>query len=125
MPSPVAVRSRAQVDLVKAHMAVVNQGPSVFNGQAGAIVRVNVAGEQTGSTNAKGISQLASPLSFTDVLAGMPAGTTLVTPGNCFIPAGVPSAGSAAGVLLQDVGSGRVRRLQRWADAEQETSRDR
>jgi hypothetical protein len=89
-PGPVTVRSQAQVDLSK-RLALQTRGPNVYNGQAGAIVRVNVAGAQIASPNIKGIAALTSPFTFVDNLAGMPAGSTLVTPGNCRLN---PSGGS-------------------------------
>ncbi|MGX5680902.1 SdrD B-like domain-containing protein [Schumannella luteola] len=79
--APVTVRSRAQVDLIKD--MDIYQYPVVFNGQAGAMVIVNVAGVQQGSVGLKGIAALANSFSFTDDLSGMPDGTVLVTSGNC------------------------------------------
>lgn len=77
---PITVRSQVQVDLAKQMYFRQNM---YFNGDLGTQVRVNVSGSQLGSTNAKGITSLAGPLTFSDDLSGMPAGTVLMNPGNC------------------------------------------
>ncbi|MDO7881002.1 SdrD B-like domain-containing protein [Salinibacterium soli] len=98
-PNPITVVSRARVDLSK-RIGLYSQGPGVYNGQSGAVLRVNVAGAQLNSPNAKGIAALVSPFTFVDDLAGMPAGTVLFTPGDCRLAplAGFPDVkGVAAG----------------------------
>lgn len=59
-PPPVEVVSRAQVDLIKT-MALRTQGNNVYNGQAGAIVRVSVTGGTDGLLQRQGHRSVGQP----------------------------------------------------------------